>query len=367
MKSYRQNLPLSLAIFSMFFGAGNAIFPIILGTTSQSQIGWAFLGLCITAIGGPLLGLLGATLFHGRCIDFFNRAGKIPGALLIMVTLALLGPFAVIPRCVTVSYVAFEQLLPEVPMWLYALATCAICLFCCWKKHFLLPLLGKILSPLLIICLLWLIYNGVVSDSPLGVSAMASGEAFTYGLQTGYDTMDLIAAIYFSAGIWTLLEQLRPKSDKEAVLIALRSGVFACILLGLIYLGLAVTAAKYSSHLEGIAPERLMTVLAYHILGPHVGLVANIAIALACLTTIMSLTMTLAQVISRDLFQWLSYHKAMIAILAITALMSNVGFGIIMQLLDSCLWLAYPAIIILTIVNIASKFRGRVEMPRHLN
>ncbi|MBA3238637.1 MAG: branched-chain amino acid transport system II carrier protein [Parachlamydiaceae bacterium] len=115
MKTHYQTFTLSLAIFSMFFGAGNAIFPIILGATSQIQIGWAFIGLFITAIGGPLLGLLGATLFHGRCIEFFNRAGKIPGALLIFVSLALLGPFAVIPRCVTVAYVAFEPILPSTP------------------------------------------------------------------------------------------------------------------------------------------------------------------------------------------------------------------------------------------------------------
>lgn len=352
-----QTLTLSLAIFSMFFGAGNAIFPIILGVTSQSQITWAFLGLFITAIGGPLLGLLGATLFHGRCIDFFNRAGKIPGALLIFVSLALLGPLAVMPRCVTVAYVAFEPIVPSTPMWLFAFAICGISLFCCWQKHFLLPILGKILSPTLILCLLWLIYEGIFSEGTLHANTMGPGEAFTYGLKTGYDTMDLIAAIYFSAGIWALLERLHPKSDKEAVLLTLKSGTVACVLLGLIYMGLSFTAAKYSMHLEGIAPEKLMTVLAYHILGPHIGLVANIAIALACLTTIISLAMTLAEVISRDLFPALSYRTTMLGLLGITALMSNVGFGVIMRLLDSSLWIAYPVIIVLTIVNIVSKLR----------
>lgn len=356
MKTHYQTFTLALAIFSMFFGAGNVIFPIILGVESQSQIGWAFLGLFMTAIGGPLLGLLGATLFHGRCIDFFNRAGKIPGALLILISLALLGPFAVIPRCVTVAYVAVEPIFPT-PLWLFAIATCSISLLCCWKKNFMVAILGKILSPLLIFCLLWIIYQGIFSEGTLATSVLERGEAFTFGLKTGYDTMDLIAAIYFSAGIWALLEHLNITSDKEAVFIILRAGTVACFLLGLIYIGLSFTAAKYSGQLEGIAPEKLMTVLAYHILGPHFGLIANVAIALACLTTIISLAMTLAQVISRDLFPSFSYHKAMIGIFSITALMSNVGFGIIMQLLDSFLWIAYPAIIVLTIVNIISKLR----------
>lgn len=358
MKTNRRMLfTLSLAIFSMFFGAGNAIFPISLGATSQSQVGWAFLGLFITAIGGPLLGLLGATLFHGRCIEFFNSAGKIPGALLILVSLALLGPFAVIPRCVTVAHVAFEPFFPSTPMWLFATIICGLSLFCCWKKQFLFPILGKILSPVLIICLLSLIYQGIFSEAAIIENTMGNAEALSYGLKTGYDTMDLIAAIYFSAGIWILLERFNLKSDKEVVWVTLSSGTIACVLLAIIYMGLSFTAAKYSLLLEGIAPEKLMTHLAYLMLGPQLGLIANVAIGLACLTTIISLTMTLAQVISRDLFPKLSYHNAMMGILCITALMSNVGFGMIMQLLDSALWIGYPAIIALTLYNIAKKLR----------
>ena len=58
-------LSMAIAIFSMFFGAGNAVFPLLLGMKTQGRFDFAFLGLLLTGIGGPLLGLLGATLFPG--------------------------------------------------------------------------------------------------------------------------------------------------------------------------------------------------------------------------------------------------------------------------------------------------------------
>ncbi len=52
-----------IAIFSMFFGSGNVVFPLLLGKMTGEQIPWALLGLTITAVGAPLLGLLGSVLF----------------------------------------------------------------------------------------------------------------------------------------------------------------------------------------------------------------------------------------------------------------------------------------------------------------
>ena len=73
----RTIISMAVAIFSMFFGAGNAIFPLILGRDSQDQFLWAFTGLFLTAIGGPLLGLITATLFKGRFKAFFFEQAKV--------------------------------------------------------------------------------------------------------------------------------------------------------------------------------------------------------------------------------------------------------------------------------------------------
>src|SRR3984957_3942591 len=87
-----------LAMFSMFFGAGNVVFPLALGKIAQDQNVFAILGMLITAVGVPFLGLVAMTLFNGNYIHFFERLGKVPGFLVVTAMLGLIGPFGAIPR-----------------------------------------------------------------------------------------------------------------------------------------------------------------------------------------------------------------------------------------------------------------------------
>ena len=58
MKLTKKNLfLLSFTLFSLFFGAGNLIFPPLLGQQSGSNAAWAFIGFLITAVVLPILGV----------------------------------------------------------------------------------------------------------------------------------------------------------------------------------------------------------------------------------------------------------------------------------------------------------------------
>src|SRR3984893_3016927 len=92
-----------LVMFTMFFGAGNVVFPLALGQYAQDKNFYAILGLLITAVGVPFLGLIAMTLFNGDYKSFFDRIGKIPGFIVAAVILGLIGPFGAIPRCVALS------------------------------------------------------------------------------------------------------------------------------------------------------------------------------------------------------------------------------------------------------------------------
>ncbi|MEM7175638.1 MAG: branched-chain amino acid transport system II carrier protein [Chlamydiota bacterium] len=351
-------IPLTIAIFSMFFGAGNTIFPLIIGVQTTANFGWAFIGLALTAVGGPLLGLVTATLFCGHSKDFFSRFGKIIGFVLMTVSLALLGPFAVLPRCTAVAYAATQPIFPFLSLAVFAILFGVIALFCCYKESFLFTILGYILSPLLIACLLFILYQGLLSDKMLAVASFSQGKAFTLGLFTGYDTMDLIASIFFSAGIWNMVVIRYPNQPKKALKMTLKAGILGCILLGAIYFGLGYTAALYSSDLINTPPQELISHLAMVTLGPKLSLIANAAVALACLTTVISLTMTISDILSKELFpRWISYKKSCFFILVITAAMTNIGFNVIMNIIHSVVSICYPIIILLTFINIFYKIR----------
>ena len=73
-----------LAMFSMFFGAGNITFPLIIGQTVEGGLIWALLGLILTAVLVPFSGLFAITLFEGDYESFFNRIGRWPGLAVII-------------------------------------------------------------------------------------------------------------------------------------------------------------------------------------------------------------------------------------------------------------------------------------------
>src|SRR5262245_5287910 len=86
-----------LAMFAMFFGAGNIVFPLALGQFTQDKNFYGILGLVVTAVLVPLLGLLSMLLYEGNYASFFQRIGKIPGFCLTLLILGLIGPFGGIP------------------------------------------------------------------------------------------------------------------------------------------------------------------------------------------------------------------------------------------------------------------------------
>src|ERR1700730_16757905 len=97
-------LATGLAMFSMFFGAGNIVFPLALGQIAQDKNFYAILGMLITAVGVPFLGLIAMTLFDGDYKRFFGRIGKVPGFIVAACIMGLIGPFGAIPRCIALSY-----------------------------------------------------------------------------------------------------------------------------------------------------------------------------------------------------------------------------------------------------------------------
>ena len=102
-------------LFGLFFGAGNLIFPVHLGQMAGSNVWQAILGLLITGVGLPLLGV--AALGISRSNGLFDLSSKVNRPYAMFFTCALyltIGPFFAIPRCATTSFtVGLEQVLPQ--------------------------------------------------------------------------------------------------------------------------------------------------------------------------------------------------------------------------------------------------------------
>lgn len=353
-------LTTALAMFSMFFGAGNVVFPLAIGQYAQDKNLFAILGLLITAVGVPIFGLLTMTLFNGNYKHFFERIGKVPGFLVALVIMGLIGPFAAIPRCITLSYSTITMYFPGMNLYYFSFISCILIYLLTFKKNRILDVLGSYLTPLLLVSLGVIIVKGLIFSNEIPTTSHAELDMFLTGLNEGYQTMDLLGAFFFSSVIISCLEQDRVPSDhknyRHVIFMTLKASAIAGFLLGLIYVGFSYIAAFHSESLAGIEKDQLLGALALQILGPYAGIVAIIAVALACLTTAIALAAVFAEFLHQDVtLTKLPYIPSLAITLIITYFVSTLSFSGIASFLVPILQVCYPALIMLTVLNMAFK------------
>ncbi len=351
-----------LALFSMFFGAGNLIFPLRLGNTAGDNTGFALLGLLVTAVVFPLVGLLAMMLFQGDYRSFFLRIGRMPGLVLLFVVQVVLGPLGSIPRLIALSYATLKPYLPEVSLAIFSLLAGGVIFALTIKRHRIVDLLGYILTPLLLLSLGSIVVIGLMDHPPAILSEAPPLHSFFDGLKEGYNTLDLIASFLFATLIALHFQretkELGPKeAARQTMKRFLKASLIAASLLGITYAGLGYISSFYTPTLEGIeGSEDLLSAISRTILGPLGGVIASVAVAMACLTTAISLAAIFADYIQKDLSKGKIKGGASLAItLAISCLVANLGFGGIAKMLGPILEVCYPGLIVLSLLNIAHK------------
>jgi LIVCS family branched-chain amino acid:cation transporter len=136
-------------------------------------------------------------------------------------------------------------------------------------------------------------------------------------------------------------------------------GLIASFLLGLAYAGFCFVAAMYGPQLVYEDTSQILPILASLVLGQKAGILANITIALSCLTTALALTTIFSGWLTEDILKnKVSYTWALLITLAITTAMSHLGFGTIMMLIAPLVKAFYPALVMLAIVNIMHQIWG---------
>lgn len=360
-KPSTNTLATGLAMFSMFFGAGNVVFPLGLGQYAQEHNLYAILGLLITAVGVPFLGLIAITLFNGDYKKFFERIGVIPGFVLMTFILGLIGPFGAIPRCIVLSYATLKPYLPDaLSLPWFSFLSCVVIFLFTFKRNNIVDILGYVLTPILLLSLAVIIIKGILFSPALEPSGHSKLSVFLYGIIEGYQTMDLLAAFFFSSVVIACLKKDTdpsvPANYKNIIFLSLKASVIGASLLSLVYIGFSFVAAFYSSALKGAPQGELPGLIATHVLGPYTAIAAHIAVILACLTTVIALSAVFAEFLHEDICRdQISYGWSLFVTLVITFFVSTLNFTGIAYFLQPILQVCYPALIVLCIVNILYK------------
>lgn len=344
---------LGLALFAMLFGAGNVVFPLMVGVTTSSNYLFAVMGLFITAVMVPLAGVIGVILYDGDYKRFLSRMGSIPGMLSIITCMILIGPFGCIPRCIAMSYGALKWYFPALQLFYFSFAAALLIFAFTFKRNNLMKILGRWLSPLKVTSLIMVIVGGLFGVAAYNGEPFSPKESLLIGLLEGFNTMDLLGCIFFSGLIVSALSKTSDgvvRSSQERLKLAIQAALIGGGLLGAIYLGFAVIAARHGSHLVGVNPDELLSALAEHVLGEYAGILASLTVSLACLTTALTLTAIFAEFV-KDLMH-IPYPVALALTSVANFAMSNLGFSKIIALIYPVLQVLYPTLITLTIFNI---------------
>ncbi|MFA6915718.1 MAG: branched-chain amino acid transport system II carrier protein [Parachlamydiales bacterium] len=366
MRNPQQTIILAtgFAMFSMFFGAGNIVFPLAMGQHTESMIPFAFMGLLITAVGVPFMGLIAMTLYDGDYKEFFARLGIWPGFVLSAIIMGLIGPFGAIPRCITLAYSTAHMYFPGISLPVFSIISCCAIFSLTYKKNKLLDILGYVLTPFLLLTLTIIIVKGLLESQHMPQSTFSPLPVFFYGFNEGYKTMDLLGAFFFSsvviAGLKNDLNATSSKQDSSALIkVAIKASVLGAILLAIVYAGFSAIAAYNGSLLEPLPKDEMIGVLSRNILGQYAGFIATVCVALATLTTAMALSSVFAEFLHKDVaLGKIGYIPSLLVTLVIAFFVSTLHFTGIAQFLEPILQVCYPSMIVLSAANLCYKLFG---------
>lgn len=352
-----------LALFSMFFGAGDLMWPIILGGWSGDQNFFAMLGLLITGVSLPLLGLISMVLFEGNYRAFFGRLGKYPGFVTLFIIQAILGPMGSVPRVITLSYATLKPYMPsQITLVTFSVIACFIILAFSIRRQRIIQLLGLVLTPILLVCLGFILVLGFLHHPDPQMIDWSAGKAFREGLNVGYNTLDLIASFIFAPLVLSHFRQEDSSPDPKVAKYnqffkMLKASLLAAALLSAMYVGLSYVGSFYTPILPiDHAPEERLSAIALHLLGPYGAFIACLAVALACLTTAIPIASISAEYIRDDLLKSKgTILMPLICTLGLSAVIANLGFIGIANMLSPLLHMICPGLIVLSILNIINK------------
>jgi LIVCS family branched-chain amino acid:cation transporter len=351
-------LAAGLAIFSMFFGAGNLMFPIQVGVASGDNFLFGIAGFLLTAVLLPVLGLVAIVLFNGDYNKFFGRLGRIPGIAMVAFCMAVIGPFIAMSRIVTLSYTMLSPFFPiHLSLLMFSILFCGLTFLATYRESKIIDLLGNLISPALLMSLGVILIKGILSPKAFLPADVSPTQTFIDQAVLGYAHLDILGGIFFGSIVLMLLKRnIKDYDTNSLAWTSMKAGFIGAFLLGLVYTGMALLGAFYGTAITNVNLAELFSVISFQILGKNGAFVIATAVAMACFSTIIALATVLAEYVHKEVTSTnVSYASSLITILGLTTFLSCYGLENIMTYSGPIINTFYPLIIILTFLNIAYK------------
>ena len=282
-------LVIGFALFSMFFGAGNLVFPPYLGLESGKEWLLGFACYYVADIGLALLAIFAMLRTDGP-EGITKRIGKVPSAVLMSAIVLCIGPMVAIPRTAATTFeLSISPTMSSVSPIVFSVLFFAVIVALCIKENAVVDIVGKFLTPALLLGLIVLIIKGVVS--PLGpIMSKTAASVPATGIKAGYQTMDVLGAMVFGIIILKSAADKGFTGEKEKKLVIGGAGAVAAAALLVVYMSLTYLGATVSSYYgPGISRSALVVNIVRSLMGNAGLIIFGIVVALACVTTAVAL------------------------------------------------------------------------------
>jgi branched-chain amino acid:cation transporter, LIVCS family len=351
-KRFNDVLVVGVALFAMFFGAGNLIFPPFLGLLAGTAWAAALAGFLVTGIGMPLLGIMASARAGGSVEHLGRRVDPRFAKVLSVVIILAIGPLLAIPRtCATTFELGVRPAFPGFSPAIFSMIFFGITLAFVLKRAAVVDKIGKVLTPILAVTLAWIILKGLFTPiGPLLDSDFAN--PFGSGFREGYQTMDAMASVVFAEIIIAALVFKGYAKTVDQVKLTSAAGIIAATGLGLVYGGLMYLGATAASHFPpDVERTTLLIGITQMLLGDAGKLALGLAVGLACLTTSIGLTATVGDYFSGLSKGRVGYKTICIATAVFSGVFATVGVTTIVTLAVPLLVMLYPVVIVLVLLT----------------
>ncbi|VEJ34293.1 LIV-II [Aedoeadaptatus ivorii] len=341
------------ALFAIFFGAGNLIFPPYLGVLSGDRWFTAAAGFLTSDPVMPILGVIVTAKLGGRAVDLGKRVGYTFSIIVAAISILIIGPFFAVPRTGATTHEIFViPNFPAIPPVVTSVVFFGLSLYLVLNPGKVLDYIGQFLTPALLV-ILAVIVAVAIANPPGTMITTDTPKLFAMSFKEGYQTMDALGASLMSGIVLTDLIR-RGYHDKETQFKASwQIGVVAFICLALVYGSLTYVGATVSSF---YTPDTERTVILIGMVEKLLGSVGRtllgLGVALACLTTSVGLTSTCGNFFEDVSNGKLPYKKVVVVATTVAFIISLVGVDGIINIAVPVLTAVFPVVIFLILASI---------------
>lgn len=344
-----------LALFSLFFGAGNLILPPFLGVKSGEEWVWVVLGFILTAVIIPILGIFAHARVQGTLYDLGKKVSPWFSSL-FCVLIYIIAITLPAPRTASVTHEMAIQPFFGTSSWITSGLYFFLTFLFVVNRSKILSFIGKFLTPVIVAILLAIISIAIFS-SINGVSANTYETPFVSGILEGYQTFDAIGGVVVGAVIIISLNLRGYTTYEQKKELITKSGLIAGAGLLLIYGGLIYAGSTLGNTFsEQATRTEILTGLSNLTLGKFGTSFLSVLVALACFTTCVGIVTGAADYVkgiannSQTAYLATAFISCVIGVI-----LGSYPVKFIIDVAIPALMFIYPITIVLILLNVVAE------------